>query len=153
MRGQAAEIGRRTRIGRRPQRAGLPGLTAKLIALDEPEQRFGGGVGETNHVAAEFAEILLDLVRIRFEAGIDVAAIAARGAPAGLMRLQQEHVDAALREVECGGEAGDPAADDGDARACLTREPGEVQRGDCRLRIKAERQRLLSIARHDATSP
>ena len=47
-------------------------------------------------------------------AGIDLPAIAPRGAPADALGLEQRHLVAALGQLQSGREAGEAAADDGD---------------------------------------
>jgi hypothetical protein len=151
--GELSEVVQGPSAGRCAQRARLSSLTAKLVSLDEPEERRGRRVGKPNHVAAEFAKISLDLVRVRFETGVNVAAIASRGAPAGLMSLQKHNVDPPLGEVECGGKAGDTAADDGNARPRIPCEPIEILGWDSGLGVKAGWQWLRGRGRHDVASP
>jgi hypothetical protein len=89
---------------------GQPGRDAEgvqaMVALD------GGGdvAGELRLAMAPDHRVVAELVR----ADADDAAVAPRGAPADLARLQHRTGNAELRQPDGAGEAGIAAADDGD---------------------------------------
>ena len=90
----------------RAQRAVLPRLARDLVAADQIMREVRGAVGELDHAAAELgAEIGLDLIGIVLQAGIDLAAIVARRAPARLLRLQHQRLDALLGQMQRRGQA------------------------------------------------
>ena len=61
----------------------------------------------------------LELEDVAPLAGADLTAVAPRGAPADTARLEQDHVVAALGQVERRGQPGITAADDADIRTLL----------------------------------
>ena len=70
---------------------------------DQIQREVGGAVGEVDHAAAELGtEIGFDLIRVVLEAGIDLAAIIAGGAPAGLLRFQHGCLHALLGQMQRG---------------------------------------------------
>jgi hypothetical protein len=125
-------------------------FAADLMALNETEEGFGSGIGKLHHPVAKCAEIALDIVGIRLEAGIDMPAIAARGAEARLLRFQQQNIDAALGQMQCGGEAGDAAANDHDRGPCLPLKPRQIKRGNGCFCVETRWQRLFGMCRHKA---
>ena len=89
-------------------------VAANVMPLDEIEYKGRRGAGEGIHAAAQLlAEVALHRIRIELQAGIDLAAIAAGGAPARLLRLEQHDLRALLRQMQSGRQSGDAAADHG----------------------------------------
>ncbi len=65
------------------------------------------------HAAAEIGAVApLDLVRIQFQSGIDLPAVASGSAPTHGMRLQQSDLPAGFGEMQGRRQSGDPAAHD-----------------------------------------
>ena len=95
----------------------MPGLqvAGDGVAGDQVADQGAGFFGEVpERAGAGLAGGLLQPVLVLALAGADLAAVAPRGAPADAVRLEQDHVEAGLGEVQRGGEAGVAAADDGD---------------------------------------
>ena len=83
------------------------------MARDEPaHQRLGflrHGEERLGPIAAEERD---ELARPLAQPGVELAAVAPRGAPADLLGLEQQGLVAALGEMQGGGKPGQPAADD-----------------------------------------
>jgi hypothetical protein len=85
------------------------------VLLDQGEDDVGGATRELDQaLAALGAEHLDDLVGVVFQARDHLAAVATRGAPAGLARLQHQRANAPLGQVQRRRESGIAAADDAD---------------------------------------
>ena len=120
----------------------LPRLARDLVAANQIEREIGSAVGERNHAAAELgAEIGFDLVGIMLESGIDLPAIAARGAPARLLRFQHDRVHAQLRQMQRARQPRKAAADDRHGDASVAIERRCRRRRNRGLGVKARRQR------------
>jgi hypothetical protein len=87
---------------------------------DQVEGQLRRAARQRHHAPAHIrAEPGLDRVGVLLEAGIDLAAIAARSAPARRLRLQQSNGDAALGQMQRRGKPGEAAADNGHLRLRL----------------------------------
>jgi len=72
------------------------------VLADDVENPLRRSRRESRHVAPEGrAEVLLDSVGFALETGVDLPAVAARRAPAGLAGFEHRDGDAALRQMEC----------------------------------------------------
>ena len=101
-------LGSRAARARPPSRSATPWTQAvrrasavEPMPRDEVEDDIGRRAGEAPQpLAALGAELRLDLVRIVLQARNDLAAVAARRAPAGRMRVEHDDVRARLGEVQ-----------------------------------------------------
>ena len=85
------------------------------VLLDQIEDDVGGAADELDQaLPALGTEHADDLVWIVFEPRDHLAAVAAGGAPTGLVSLEHQRADAALGQVQRGREPGVAAADDAD---------------------------------------
>ena len=97
------------------ERSRLRGFAVDLVLLHQRKHLVGRGARESQHPASHLlAEIGDHLFRVGIDAGIDLAAIAARSAPARLMRLQHHGIDAAFGQMQCRRQPRVPATDDDD---------------------------------------
>ena len=109
--GDNADVGR---CERRLDPPTSPRFALDLVARDEIEYGVRRRAGDANQVPAGLvAEHRDDFIRIVFESGDHLTAIAARCAPAGLTGLEHDDRDAGLRELQRRGESRIPGADDG----------------------------------------
>jgi hypothetical protein len=89
------------------------GVAIELVPVDQLEHDFGGRSAEAPHALTALAtEHRFELRRIVFEAGNDLAAVAARRTPTGLLRIDHQHIDTRFREMQRGREAQVACADD-----------------------------------------
>ena len=71
------------------------------MAIDQIENDVGRVPGHFDHAPAEIrTEIGLHLVGVVFQPGIDLPAIAPRGAPAGLVALEHDDIGALFGEMQ-----------------------------------------------------
>jgi hypothetical protein len=104
-------------VRRGTQRAALNQFAANRESRDQIEHECRRAARKGEHAGAQFsAEIAFDDIRIVFEPRIDLAAVASRGAPAGLLGLEQHDAHAAFGQMQRRREARESAADDHDVR-------------------------------------
>ncbi len=85
------------------QRAVLPGFAIDSVTLDQVEHDCGRRARQPVHPAAKIrAEIALDRIRIDFQSGIDLSAIASGRAESGVLGFEQDHLGTGLRRMQCG---------------------------------------------------
>src|SRR6185437_15551310 len=100
-----------------------PGVANDPMALDQREDEIRRPLGERGEGwPALRTEFRRERVGGVFRSGNDLAAVASRGAPAGLARLDQHRLDSSLREMQRSRKAGEAAADDRDLGPCLALE-------------------------------
>ena len=113
---------------------GAPRLRPQAQALDQVEDEIRGSPRETPEPrAARFAERGFDVIRIVFEPGNDLAAVAAGCAISGPLGLEDHDFAARLCKVEGGGQAEVAGANDEDIGADLAGERDGFRRRDRRL--------------------
>ena len=100
---------------RRLDPAGPHRVAGDAMAGDQVEHGIGGAAGHLDQgMAVAFAEAAQQFVGIVLEAGDHLAAVAARGAPAGFVRIDHAHRDAALGQVQGARQPRVAGADDRD---------------------------------------
>ncbi len=93
-------------------------IAVDLLALDEIADPFQGVDAFAADAEGGVAAVQrLELLEARLQRGRDLAAVAGRAAPAGILGIEHRHLAAAAGELDGGGEAGIAAADDGDIGA------------------------------------
>jgi hypothetical protein len=86
--------------------------------FDEVEDDLGSGPRKRVHAPSQLGpEVAFDGVRIMFQAGIYLPAVASGGTPARLFRLQQGHLHARFGQMQCSRQARESPADDRDIGA------------------------------------
>jgi hypothetical protein len=84
-----------------PQGVGLPRLAGDLMPRHQVEHGVRRVPRQLDHAPTEIGpEVRLDLVGIVLQTRIDLSAVAAGGTPAGLVRFEHGHFDAALCQVK-----------------------------------------------------
>ncbi len=97
--------------------SGAASLGFEAEALDESEHEIRRPAGETPQPFAALAtERALDFIGVVFEAGNQLSAVAAGGAPARRLGFEDDGVSAGLGDVERRGKAEIAGADDEDLR-------------------------------------
>jgi hypothetical protein len=79
--------------------------------------------------ASVHAELGGEPVLVAALAGVELAAVPPRGAPADAVRLEHDRIDSRLGEVECRRQPRIAAADDGDMGADVLYEPRKAGAG------------------------
>jgi hypothetical protein len=93
--------------------AGLLGLGLDTVLPHRVEQDARAIAQQRHETLAGLAVTGLDVIRVGTRQGRDhLSVVAARGAPAGLGRLDDRNLDACLAQVERGGQSGETGADD-----------------------------------------
>ena len=135
------------------QRAVLPRLAFDSETPDQIEREHRRVVAERDHAPAEIgAERRLDRVGVELQAGIELAAIIARRAPAGLLGFEHDRLGALFGQMQRGRQSGKAAADDRDRHVLVDVERRRRNRRDGSVRIEARRQGK-GIVGHGHTSP
>ena len=114
----------------------LVALTIAILAeaLDEVEHEIHGPAGESPQALASLAaERGLDFIGVVFEAGNQLSAVAAGGAPARRLGFEDDGVSAGLGDVERRGKTEIAGADDQDLRVGGADERLESRRRDRRF--------------------
>ena len=110
--GIAAQRGGLARAGGHRQRARLPVAGDAVAVTPGMDQRQRLQRHRPQAACIGQAELGLDLVHAAGQTAQRLAAVAPRGRPAELLRLQQHHLPATLRQLQRGRQSGQAAADD-----------------------------------------
>ena len=130
-------------------------VAVDTVARDQPEGERLGLLGEPpQRSRLVAAELLFEPVLVAALAGVELAAVTPRGAPADAVGLDHDGADPGLGEVERGRQPGIAAADDRDVGPHVLAEPREGGRGIGRRGVERRGVGEVHIrAKHPARCP